>query len=986
MLGSLSRLWSHARALVVLAAVVGVVMAVAAAPASAAAAPLTATPITWDVIGLDSNNTAAGPNQFPVGSRVCNISGGPSGALTATFVWDSVEAAIDLDEPLNTTRALGSLADGACTDVYFLVEVVRNSSSYNTSREYRITVTDGVLSAATPAGRQVYVEKLVSQNRNTTKKISGPGGCNADFTVCDPAQTSVSVGDVVTYKLYAQTSTAYEQIEAYVTFPGAVFDVLESSAEYSNPAGSSSSSLYGDACGWDRVPTSPTYNDCIGPENYVGGKLGGRVIVTYKVRVREPGTGTLNSVVYDFSGSSYHYNADYGSGGLSINVVAGYPLGASVVGGGKVEQTASSSAGTAVIDCGFEDAATLFDCASAYAPATTVTLVATPKTGETFTAWSGDVPVSCTDPFDINYVFGQCIVTMDQARNVVATFSGPVSYPLFATVAGPGSLVTDVGAVCSVSFTTSCNEAYASGTVVTLTASPDPGTTASWGGACAGTVGNTCVVTMSQARNATVAFVAGVPTTYPLTTAVTGKGVVTGSTGQISCSAVETDYCSDTYVSGKLVTLTAAPSFEQRFIGWGGACSGTALTCTVTMSAARSVTAEFGPIQKSLVTTVTSGTGTIDWSVADRSCATECSADFDIHYRITLVAKPAAGQVFDGWGGACSGTATTCTVTLDEDVRLTAAFKAAPAPAAPTPVQEPAPKPAPTRPKVTLTASVEGKGSVRSSVPGISCGADCTEQVPSGQRVTLTATPRPGYRFAGWGGSCSGTATTCIVTMYKVKSVVARFVPDTLPLRGVVTGSGQIASKPAGLQCPDSCTAAPARGALVTLTAVPGPGQKFTGWSGDCAGSELTCTVTMDKAKTVRARFVADAPKVVLSVKADRRSVKAGETIRVTLTAKNVRRLTAEGVVMCAPIPEGFVLVSAPGATIVDGRPCWKVGSLAGGKAAQRQMVLRASRFTSPKGIAFPAELNSANAGSQRATAPAAVVPAAPLAPEPVTG
>jgi 3D (Asp-Asp-Asp) domain-containing protein len=39
-------------------------------------ASLTITPVTWNVVGLDSNNVAVGPNVFPLGARVCNISGG----------------------------------------------------------------------------------------------------------------------------------------------------------------------------------------------------------------------------------------------------------------------------------------------------------------------------------------------------------------------------------------------------------------------------------------------------------------------------------------------------------------------------------------------------------------------------------------------------------------------------------------------------------------------------------------------------------------------------------------------------------------------------------------------------------------------------------------------------------------------------------------------------------------------------------------------
>lgn len=43
-----------------------------------------------------------------------------------------------------------------------------------------------------------------------------------------------------------------------------------------------------------------------------------------------------------------------------------------------------------------------------------------------------------------------------------------------------------------------------------------------------------------------------------------------------------------------------------------------------------------------------------------------------------LNASPAAGRVFDGWGGACSGASSTCTVTLSSDTAVTANFIASP--------------------------------------------------------------------------------------------------------------------------------------------------------------------------------------------------------------------------------------------------------------------------------------------------------------------
>ena len=58
----------------------------AGAPA-ASAAGLSVTPITWDVIGIKSNNTglATGPNKFPVGVRVCNTSGGALTGVSTGF-------------------------------------------------------------------------------------------------------------------------------------------------------------------------------------------------------------------------------------------------------------------------------------------------------------------------------------------------------------------------------------------------------------------------------------------------------------------------------------------------------------------------------------------------------------------------------------------------------------------------------------------------------------------------------------------------------------------------------------------------------------------------------------------------------------------------------------------------------------------------------------------------------------------------------------
>jgi hypothetical protein len=47
------------------------------------------------------------------------------------------------------------------------------------------------------------------------------------------------------------------------------------------------------------------------------------------------------------------------------------------------------------------------------------------------------------------------------------------------------------------------------------------------------------------------------------------------------------------YAIGAVVTLTATPATGSTFDGWGGACTGTAATCVITVSGGHSVTATF---------------------------------------------------------------------------------------------------------------------------------------------------------------------------------------------------------------------------------------------------------------------------------------------------------------------------------------------------------------------------------------------------------
>ncbi len=300
----------------VLVLLVGVAIALSplVAERADAAVVLTVTPLTWNVIGLDSNNPASGPNRFPVGARVCATGSTTAGAVTAAFVWDSSNPLIALRPGSLATIDLGSISAGSCADAYFEVEVTRTAAAYDTTRSYHITATDAVSGATgtTPRPRELYVEHLISQSRNgiTSIKLNG---------VSIPAGGSMTlvVGNTYTIELAGYTATqGYNQLESFINFPNTIFQTLAVSTTYTSDSSpyvtSPNDKLYSDACLWENDPNSPNYRSCVGGD----GKAGGTVITTYTVKIIS-GAGTnqtLSSLLYDFSGSSYHYNADFGVG------------------------------------------------------------------------------------------------------------------------------------------------------------------------------------------------------------------------------------------------------------------------------------------------------------------------------------------------------------------------------------------------------------------------------------------------------------------------------------------------------------------------------------------------------------------------------------------------------------------------------------------------------------------------------------------------
>ena len=121
-------------------------------------------------------------------------------------------------------------------------------------------------------------------------------------------------------------------------------------------------------------------------------------------------------------------------------------------------------------------------------------------------------------------------------------------------------------------------------------------------------------------------------------------------------------------VTGAAQAITVAWMEPRK--AWGGACSGTAPTCVLTMDAAKTASVSFRLETYDLTVTATGG-GTVSPSGTTTQ---------DGGAELTLTASwNDATHTFTGWGGACSGTTSTCTLTMDADKTVTATFAALPA-------------------------------------------------------------------------------------------------------------------------------------------------------------------------------------------------------------------------------------------------------------------------------------------------------------------
>jgi len=127
------------------------------------------------------------------------------------------------------------------------------------------------------------------------------------------------------------------------------------------------------------------------------------------------------------------------------------------------------------------------------------------------------------------------------------------------------------------------------------------------------------------------------------------------------------------YAHGTIVTLTATPASGWTFSGWSGALTGSTNPTTITMDAAKTVTATFTQITYTLTMAVSpGGSGTTTPAVGGHSYASGTS--------VPITATAATGYHFVNWTvsggtGVANPTNASTTVSVDQNKTVTANFE-----------------------------------------------------------------------------------------------------------------------------------------------------------------------------------------------------------------------------------------------------------------------------------------------------------------------
>ena len=242
--------------------------------------PFVMTKGSSDIIGLDNNDVTVGPNRYLIQVHV-NNGLTPATNVSAKLTFGAGSGLIHLALGQSDTVNLGDMAPNTSKDVFFLVEVDRNSAAYYKTRNYTVTLYENGIPTGNTINGLLEVQPILSQNRNNIGSIS----------VSNP---SPSLGDTFAVTVVSSTSS-----------PNLNMVNLPISYDPSKVQPISYTVTYGPNTSNNVALTNP------GQTNFVS---------VWTFQAIGQGNTDLQGIIVDRSGVSYHYNTDFGQINVPVDV------------------------------------------------------------------------------------------------------------------------------------------------------------------------------------------------------------------------------------------------------------------------------------------------------------------------------------------------------------------------------------------------------------------------------------------------------------------------------------------------------------------------------------------------------------------------------------------------------------------------------------------------------------------------------------------
>jgi len=203
---------------------------------------------------------------------------------------------------------------------------------------------------------------------------------------------------------------------------------------------------------------------------------------------------------------------------------------------------------------------------------------------------------------------------------------------------------------------------------------------------------------------------------------------------------------------------------------------------------------------------------------------TPSQGEYDEGTNVEVAAVANEHWVFESWSGDFTSTSNPDSVTITEDMSVTALF---------------------VKKEYELKMETEGEGTIHEQVM-----KQKTSEYEHGTVVQLTADPDEGWEFSHWEGDLEGENEVKEIEIDDEKSVTAVFERIEYALTINVEGEGDVIEEIIQAKSTDY-----PYGTTVELTAEPDDGWRFAGWEGDLTGDENPAEIVIEEEKSVTAQF-----------------------------------------------------------------------------------------------------------------------------------